>query len=120
MSNELTTLVLNAEVSKERLANLTRDLSRDLTRSGVPATVVEGHSARGTRGDVVSLGQLALDLVTTEAVTALIECLKAYMSRERTLIVKVRRHDGGEVEVSAKNVNDTGVAQALSVATSRG
>jgi Effector Associated Constant Component 1 len=110
------TLKLAANTSDARLADLTRDLVRDLTRIGIEASTVEGTTAPNERGDAVMLGQIALGLVTGGAVTALIECLKAYIARERTLAVRVKRADGSEVEISAKNASDPALEQALGTA----
>jgi Effector Associated Constant Component 1 len=108
-------LRLAANISDARLASIARDLARDLTRAGIEAKTVEDATTHGERGDAVTLGQLALGLVTSGAVTALIECLKAYIVRERTLIARVKRPDGVEIEISAKNVNDPALERALGI-----
>ena len=74
-------LTLVADMSDLRLANLVRDLGRDLTRAGIEARAVQGATTPGERGDAAMLGQLALGLVTSGTIAALIGCLKAYISR---------------------------------------
>jgi hypothetical protein len=113
-----TTLTLAANISDERLSTVARELARDLIRAGIEARPVEAATARGERGDPVTLGALALALITSKAVTALIECLKAYFARERTLIVKIKRPDGTVIEVNAKNVDDPVIEQRLYAAAS--
>ena len=54
---------------------------------------------------------LALALVTSGTVKALIECFKAYLSRERTLTIKVTPADG--VAITAQNVDTPAVREAL-------
>jgi len=107
------TLRLAATTSDARLAGIARDLARDLTRAGIEAHPIEKGTTQGERGDAVTLGELALGLVTSGAVTALIECLKAYIARERSLSFKLKRPDGLEVEISAKNVNDATLQKVL-------
>jgi hypothetical protein len=109
------TLVLAANLSDSRLTGIARDLARDLTRAGIETRML-GRAARGSRGDAVTLGQLALDLVMSGAVAALIECLKAYIAREPTLMMHVKRQDGSEIEISAKNVDDPELKRALDAA----
>jgi hypothetical protein len=106
-------LILAANTSDARLLGIVRDLSRELSRIGIKAEEIHGPTAAGERGDPLVLAQLALGLVTSGAVTALIDCLKAYIGRESTLIVRLKRQDGAEVEVAAKNVADPAWERAL-------
>jgi hypothetical protein len=96
-----------------RLAQLTRDIARDLSRAGIRARPPEAPSAPGERGDPVTLGVLALAVVNHGAITALLDCLKAYLSRERTLVIKLARPDGIQVEVTGHNVGTTAVRAAV-------
>jgi hypothetical protein len=113
MMTQSSTLILVANTSDARLAGIVRDLSREFARIGIKAEEIHEPTAAGDRGDPFVLGQLALGLVTSGAVTALIECLKAYIGRERTLMVKFKRADGAEVEVGAKNVSDANLERTL-------
>lgn len=101
-----------------RLAQLTRELERDLSRAGIQARPVEASAAPGERGDPVTLGVLALALVSSGAVTALIECLKAYLSREHALTIKLTRPDGTQVEVTGHNVDTPTVREVLDATVS--
>jgi hypothetical protein len=96
-----------------RLAQLTRDLERDLSRAGIQTRPAGAPLAPGERGDPITLGVLVLALITSGAVTAMIECLKAYLSRERTLIIKLMHADGTQVEITARNVNTPAVREVL-------
>jgi hypothetical protein len=96
-----------------RLAQLTRDLERDLSRAGIRARPVEAPPVPDQKGEPITLGVLALALITSGAVTALIECVKAYLSRERTLTIKFARADGTQAEVTARNVDTSAVREAL-------
>ena len=95
------------------LAQTTRDLQRDLTRSAVPAHAIEAPSRPGEKGDAFSFGQLALDLVTSGAVTALVECLKAYLARDRTLSFTLKRPDGTDLEVMSHNIDTSELCAEL-------
>jgi hypothetical protein len=112
-------LGLSAEIPASRLARITRDLSRDLTRAGFSAKPVDGGPpAPGERGDPVTIGAIALALVTSGAVKALLECLKAYLSRERGLTIKLTRPGGLLVEITSRNIDTSYVHDALLAATS--
>jgi hypothetical protein len=118
MTNESLELELSAKLPDARLATLTRDLGRDLSREGVKARAVEASTLPGERGEPITLGVLTLALVTSGAVKALIGCLKAYVSREPALIIKIKRKDGMQVEVNARNVDAPDVRAALEAAIS--
>jgi hypothetical protein len=45
--------------------------------------------------------------------TAMIECFKAYFSRERTLSIKLTHADGKQIEITARNVDMLAVREAL-------
>ena len=104
MTDGHVTLVLSG-IPGGRLSLLTMDLRRDLTRVGIVAHPLEKTSPEGTRGDISLLGQLALGLVSTGAITALVECLKAFLSREKKLEFVFKRADGVELNVNASNLN---------------
>jgi hypothetical protein len=110
---------LSADIPEARLAQLTRDLERDLSRAGIHAQPVEASRDAGERGEPITLGVLTLALITSGAVKALIECIKAYLSRERTLAIRLTRSDGAPVvEVTARNVDTAAVREALEAAAS--
>jgi hypothetical protein len=96
-----------------RLAQLTRDLERDLSRAGIQARPVGVPLAPGERGNPITLGVLVLALITSGAVTAMIECFKVYFSRERTLTIKFTDTDGTPVEVTGQNLDTPAVREAL-------
>jgi hypothetical protein len=72
----------------------------------------------GDKGDPVTLGVIALALVTGGSIKALIECLKACVSREPSLTIKVKRADGTQVDVSARNVDTLEVRATLETVAS--
>ena len=110
------TVSLSANLPDARLAQLTRDLERDLSRGGIKARLIKAAAVPGEKGEPVTLGVLALALVTSGAVKALIGCLKAYVSREPALTIKLKSPDGTQVEVSARNVDAPDLRAALEAA----
>ena len=108
---------LSGSLPNERLAQLTRDLGRELSLAGIPARPVERPAVPGEKGEAVDLGTIALALVSSGAVTAMIECCKAYLARERALTFKLTRSNGPSVEVNARNVDSVAVREFLEAAT---
>jgi hypothetical protein len=107
------TVSLSADIADARLAQLTQELGLDLSRAGVQARTIEAPAVQGDKGEPITLGVLVLALVTSGAVTAAIECFKAYLSRERTLTIKFKHAGGTQVEVTGRNVDTPAVREAL-------
>jgi hypothetical protein len=101
-----TILSLTSERGDAVLAEMTRNVQRDLAKSGISARPLEGQPKQGEKGDAFSLGQLTIDLVTSGTITALVECLKAYLGRDRTLSFKIKRPDGSAIEVESNNIDN--------------
>jgi Effector Associated Constant Component 1 len=108
-----TTLSLTSNRGDAAIVNMTRDLQRDLAKADIPVKVVEAPSKPEEKGDAFSLGQLAIDLVTSGAITALVECLKAYLQRDETLSFKIKRPDGSDIEVKSHNIDSAALRDNL-------
>jgi membrane-associated two-gene conflict system component 1 (EACC1) len=113
MTDASLTLTLSANIPASMLAQLTRNLERDLSRAGIQARPIEAPQVPGEKGDPITLGVLALALITSGAVTAVVECFKACFSRERALTIKLTRVDGTQVEMTAHNVDTPAVRETL-------
>jgi hypothetical protein len=113
MSNNCLTIKLVGDLPDVRLAQLTRRLRRDLSLAGIQAQPAEKLPEPGERGEPVSLGVLALALITSGTVKAMVECFKAYLSREQALNIKLSRADGEQVEITAHNVDTQDLREAL-------
>jgi hypothetical protein len=112
-------LTLSAELPERRIAQITRDLSRDLSREGISSKPMDGQqSGPDARGDPVTIGVIALALVTGGTIKDLIKCLTAHLSKEKGLKVRVTRPDGLLVEITSKNVATGAIQEALEAAVS--
>lgn len=120
-----TTLRLTADLPEQRLDALTRDLARDLARLGIDARPAERKAGAGERGDLVAVGALVLTFVATEVAKEaakqiggdigrkLIDCIKAYLSRERTAKVTLATPGGTELVIDARNVDSAETRAAI-------
>jgi hypothetical protein len=119
MADASLTVTLSADIPDARLAQLTRDLGHDLSRAGIQARPIEVPPVSGERGEpIITLVVLAVALIKSGTVKALIECVKAYLSRERRLTIKFARANGTHVEVTARNVDTLAVREVLEAMTS--
>ena len=108
-------LTLESDRSLDQVADLSRQLANDLRgQFDLTAEPVTRSSAPGEKSvDVPLLGQLAITFLSGGAAVALINCLKAYIERDRSLRFKLKREDGTELELEAKDVKGATVDQTL-------
>ena len=108
---------LAGELAPDRLDILTRDMMRDFGSAGMLARPVETPVGPGERGVMSSIGKFVVEtLFSGKTATALLEVLKAYLSRERTLRISVIKPDGTKLEIDAKNIGSAVVAEFLGAA----
>src|SRR5262245_57071157 len=123
-------VVVTANLPPARLDALTRELVRDLSRTGaLKARTVEKPAGPGERGTLGEVGKFFVDAVGgatvkagAEAVKAVAEVLKAYLLREKSMSLAVSRPDGTKVEISWKNMSNsavTSVAEQMLAAMER-
>jgi hypothetical protein len=109
-------LMLEGSRRPEQLAELTRQVSRDLRRrpelrvSDATRPATEGERS----GDVALLGHLALTFLSGGAATALITCLKEYVTRDKGLTVRIKAADGRELVIEGKALKADEVSNLVS------
>ena len=109
-------LVVEGDRRSEQLAQLVRDLAGDLRRHDIEVQPATRPAQPGERaGEVPLLGQIVLTFLTAGAAKALIDCLKAYVARDRSLQFKLKRADGSELSLDAKNLDAKVIDEGIKV-----
>jgi hypothetical protein len=98
-------LKLSSSMSDDQLVALTRDLIRDARDGGINLNEPEVGGDLSERGGPVSVGELLMVFITSGAAVSLIGCLQAYISRDKTLKVNIKKSDGNEINIDASNVD---------------
>ena len=108
-------LSLTSEAKPERLAELTSDLVNDLQRErSLAVSPITRPPQPGERSaEIGLLGQILLTFITAGAATALINCLRAYIERDRTLKIRLRRTDGTEFELEGKHFTPAAIDETI-------
>lgn len=91
---------------RELVAELAAELETDLAEQPGLAVRREVRAPQpGERSaDVALVGELLIQLLGTTAVTGLIGVLKAYLTRDRSMRVTLRRADGATLELESNHV----------------
>jgi hypothetical protein len=90
----------------EEVQSVTLEIFRELRdipdlEVGLPAQTTNVGD-RGAGSEI--FGQVLIAFVTGGAATALINCLNAYLQRDRSLKLRIKREDGSEVELTSASV----------------
>ena len=86
---ELKLNLSSSELDDEVLQALTRQLCDSIAdETDISAEILGGAVQQGTKGDIVTIGAIALAFVSGGGVVALCEVLKAYFSREPSSTVR--------------------------------
>ena len=102
------------ERSAADLQSLVDEMTADLNQlSGAEAAAESVPAPAGSRGDMISLGTIAMTFITSGAAAAAINVLKSYFEREPGLKVRMKGADGEEFEFSARTANEKDVARAM-------
>ena len=109
------TLALEANLSDRRIADLSRELTRDIRRSTDFAADPETRPARpGERAlGAPLLGRIALTFISAGSATALINVLKSYIERDRRVTFRFSSPDGTTLELAADHLEAADVTPAL-------
>ena len=109
--------ISSQRLSEQNLQDLTRDLCKQLNDQGeIQANVPVQPSGPGPKGDMVSLGTLALTFLTSGAAVALFEVAKAYFERDKSLKFVIKNGQGQEFEVTADNLSSSQIDQTIKLA----
>jgi hypothetical protein len=104
-------------IDDERIDTITRDLLKEIRLdTDHRARLVPGENSPGSKGDVVSLGQIALALITGGAVGKLIESLFGFLGRNRKLQLELTNAAGEKLAINMDFVDRHGTEQATKLA----
>jgi hypothetical protein len=104
------------ERSAEDLQSLVDELTADLNQvQGADAAAESVAAPKGSRGDMISLGTIAMSFLTSGAAVAALNVLKSYFEREPALVLRVKGADGAEAELTARDVKDANTTRAIKV-----
>ena len=109
-------LLVTGDVPPGRIAEETRDLAATLARLGVTAAPPPNHASAGEKGILATLGALAIAQALPAIGDALLDGLKRYFTRDRSVVVELARPDGTKIRIEAKNVGSAAVRAFLGLA----
>jgi hypothetical protein len=93
------------ELDETDIQELTAELCQILVDDAdIDAKLAEGMTHKGSKGEPVLLGSIALNFLSCGAATALINVLKSFFDRERSLEIQIQRENGTKVIFNAKNM----------------
>lgn len=109
-------LQVSSDLPPGLMIQVAQQLVEDLERAGVIIRPAERSAGSGERGVLSDAGKIALEWIGGPAVRPIIETVKAFLVRDRSLRISVTRPDGAKMEVDAKNIDSEAVATFLGLA----
>ena len=74
----------------------------------------EAAPGKGQKGAGFELGTMLVALVTSGAVTALVNVLKVYFDRDKNISIKIENPDGRKIDISASNLKPERLQETIS------
>ncbi len=103
----------HSEMSEEDIQELAFELTQSLNQeTDLTAKLPEETGGPGTKGDVVTIGQIVLAAVSSGgALVALLPVLKAYVARTPKLCIELKTADGNKVKIKAEHIRPGQIEQ---------
>jgi hypothetical protein len=105
---ELRFQIADKTLSSDELDALVQNFALDAQDEGLSVTPVfekDASAISGRRGEPVTLGVLALALVTSGSVVALFNLLKSYVERSEELTIEFSKKRGAPIKLAMKNIS---------------
>jgi len=101
------------DLNDSSLQEITRQLAKSLNEQNIgKATLTEPATRAGAKGDPIAIGSIILALLGSGGVAvSLIQVLKAYVERKRTLQFEFTTPEGKKVSFNAENLADKDLMQ---------
>jgi hypothetical protein len=98
--------ISSTELSDDRIQDLTLDLCGTLNKeTDIEAKLPKGAAKKGSRGDPITLGLILLTIFKSGSMVAFLNVLRSLLDREPSIKMSVKREDGTEITIDAKNMN---------------
>jgi hypothetical protein len=95
-----------SNLDDEALHDLSYQLSRTLNEENdIDSRIASRNEGSHAKGDPMALATLAITLLSTPAILALIKSIGEYITRNRSLEVEISRSDGAKVAVKANDLS---------------
>jgi len=110
---------LGGGVADHQVAAATRELLKDIRADTDPnARLATSDAPSGTKGDPITLGQIALSLVTGGPLSKFIECLFGFLGRNRKLAIEVQNKAGEKLKLDLDFMDREGRKGAMALVES--
>ena len=106
--------IVATDADPSDLQKVTRELAAKLNRQpGIDASLAEGASQAGAKGDPITLGAILLQLSSGGVFVTLIGVLKSWLERDPAISIEfeMQRQDGAKLKIHADKVTADSIEQ---------
>jgi membrane-associated two-gene conflict system component 1 (EACC1) len=103
----------SVDLNESSLQAITRELTKSLNEQNIGEAMLSKTATRsGAKGDPITIGSIVLALLGSGGVAvSLVQVLRAYVERKRTLQFELTRPDGKKLNFTAENLADKDLMQ---------
>ena len=106
--------VTSSQLGAAEVQSLARDLVSSINdHTDAKAALPEGAAKAGERGDPVTLGTIALSVISSGTVVALFQVIKSYFERDESLHITFVGPDGKKLDVRAQNMSPARLEETM-------
>ena len=110
-------IVRSGQLEPAEVQALALDLAGSINRhTAVEANLPSGTTRVGERGDPVTLGAIALSVITSGTAVALFQVIKAYFERDESLEMAFEGPDGRKLTIKAENMSAERIDETIAMA----
>lgn len=106
--------ISSAKLDSEDLQRSIREFCKDIKSetdiiADIPVTKTENDKS----GGLIELGVIALTFLSSDSGKVLLEMIKAYINRESSVEIEIKKTDGSVFKINAKNKNSKEVEDMI-------
>lgn len=106
--------ISSSELNDERIQSLTLSLCKTIAEeTDIEVELVKNLAKRGERGEPITAGLVILTALSSGSAVALFNLLKSYFEREPSIKISIKRENGREVLIDAKNIKFNEIKEIL-------
>ncbi len=113
--NVILSIICN-DLNSEDLQRLTFEMKTTLDdETDLETTLVEKPNVVGSKGDAITLGQIALTALSSGTVYALFHVLKSYIERKPSIKIAFQSGDGEKLIIKAEHLSASQIDQTIKI-----
>ena len=110
-------IIRSGQLEPAEVQAMARELAGSINRhTAAQASLPNGATRPGERGDPVTLGAIVLSVITSGTAVALFQVIKAYFERDESLEMAFEGPEGRKLTIKAENMSAERIDETIAMA----